>query len=136
MDSYATSCPALARLLNAPQHSPQLGLPGQWPISAHGFYHLINRRARHLRIALVVQQRFVRRSVDYAVDAVRRKCGQLVLHFEPTGWLFACSDYRQWCVTKASRAAHLCTSLGGGAEFFNGRTHLPRRGVEGLDLRA
>jgi hypothetical protein len=69
------------------------------------------------------------------MDAVRRECGQLLLHLWPA-WsrLFAGSDYRQRFVTKASRAAHLGHDLGGGTEFFGGGSHWSRRGVEGLEL--
>src|SRR5215210_1719374 len=135
MDSYATSRPALGRLLNAPQRSLRQGLPGQWPTGAHGVDYLLDLRARHLRVALVVQQRFVRRPLDYAVDAVRRECGKLVLHFEPTGRLFTSTDDRERFVTKVSCGADLSVGFRGGMEFFNGGDHLLRRGVECLDLR-
>jgi hypothetical protein len=46
------------------------GLPDQWPLGRHGVDYLLDRCARHLRVALVVQQRFVRRSVDYSADAL------------------------------------------------------------------
>src|SRR5215211_5386842 len=133
-DSYATSCPESGRILNVPRRSLWLDLPSQWSIGAHGLDDLLNRRAAHLRVALAVQQRLVRRPIDYAVDAVGREGGQLLLHFEPIGRLLAGSDDRQRFVTQASCSAHLSAGFGGGAEFFNGGTQVLRRGVEGLDL--
>src|SRR5215211_6612442 len=69
------------------------------------------------------------------MDTVRRECGQLVLHFEPTGRLFTSTDDRERFVTQASCGADLSVGFKGGTKFFNGGTHLPRRGVECLDLR-
>ena len=60
----------LGTAVRCAQHSLLQGLPDQWSIGTHSVDHLLDRRARHLRVALVVQQRFVRRSVDYSADAL------------------------------------------------------------------
>ena len=60
--TFPPSTPLVRHFLSsagAPQCAPTFaaaGLPGQWPIGPHGFHHLVNRRAGHLRILLVCLQ--------------------------------------------------------------------------------
>jgi hypothetical protein len=95
-------------------------------IVAYGLHYLMDSCTSHLRVTLVVQQRLVRRPLNYAVDTVGREGGQLVLHFEPNGRLLAGSDDHQRCITQASCSAHLSSGLRGSAIFFKGGGHVVR----------
>jgi hypothetical protein len=50
--------------------------------------------------------------------------------------MLAGADNCQQFVPKASRTTHLSGGFGGGVEFFGSGSHLSRRGVERVDLRA
>src|SRR5918997_3190560 len=109
-------------------------LPREGLVVAHGLYHVENGGARSRGVVPVVQQRRVGRPFDHAVGALGGEGGKLVLQLEPGGGLLAGADDGERFVARDVGGARLGRGLGGGAELIGGCAHLPRRGIERLDL--